>query len=102
MKRIVQTIGVLPDKFSEYCSLHDQIWPEVSNAIKEANICNYSIFHCNGHLVQYFEYSGTDFEADMQNLSQSEAMQAWCSICKNMQIPNSGQWTDMEEVFHLE
>ena len=101
MKRIVQTIGVSPDRFSDYCSLHDQIWPEVADAIRKANITNYSIYHCAGQLVQYFEYIGTDYKTDMQNLSQSEAMQSWCAVCKTMQIPSTGQWTDMEEVFHL-
>lgn len=102
MKRIMQTICVQPDKFSDYCALHDCIWPEISDAIWQANIRNYSIFHSEGKLVQYFEYIGSSFAEDMQALSQSDAMQAWCAVCKTMQIPSTGQWTDMEEVFHLE
>lgn len=102
MKRIMQTISVLSERLSEYCTLHDNIWPDVKDAICQAHLTNYSIFHSEGKLIQYMEYTGTDLAADMQKLSQSEAMQSWCAVCKAMQIPDNGQWSDLEEVFHLE
>lgn len=101
MKRILQTIGVRPDCFDAYCDLHDHIWPDVADAISRANLENYSIFHLNGNLYQYMEYTGTDLEADMAALAESEAMLRWCSICKTMQLPDTGVWSDAIEVFHL-
>lgn len=101
MKRMLQVIGIKPECLNEYCDLHDHIWPEVANAIKQAHLENYSIFYLNGQLMQYMEYTGTAFEEDMHWLSQCDAMQRWCVLCRTMQIPDSGQWTDAAEVFHL-
>lgn len=102
MKRMLQVIGVKPECLKEYCDLHDHIWPEVAEAIKQAHLENYSIYYLNGQLMQYTEYTGTAFAQDMQWLSQCDAMQRWCAICRTMQIPNSGQWSDAAEVFHLD
>lgn len=102
MKRILQFIGVKPECLEAYCKLHDNIWPEVTEVIKQAHLENYSIFHFEGKLFQYMEYTGDNIEHDMQQLSQCDAMQRWCEICKTMQIPDSGQWCDTAEVFHLE
>lgn len=102
MKRMLQHIGVRPECLKDYMALHDHIWPELAAEIHAAHIQNYSIFYCNGQLTQYLEYTGDDLEGDMQRLSQSEVMQRWCSICKPMQIPSSGQWSDAQEVFYLQ
>lgn len=101
MKRVLQVIGVKQERLEEYCDLHAHIWPEVADAIRQAHLENYSIFYCNGQLMQYMEYTGTAFEEDMQRLSQCDAMRRWCARCKTMQIPDSGQWIDAAEVFHL-
>lgn len=101
MKRIMQVIGIKPECLNAYCKLHAHIWPDVANAIKQAHLTNYSIHYLNGQLIQYMEYTGENFAQDMQRLSQCEAMQRWCSVCKTMQVPDSGQWTDAAEVFYL-
>lgn len=100
MKRIMQVIGVRPEHLNEYIELHDHIWPEVAEAISQAHLENYSIFHLNGALMQYMEYTGTDLEGDMARLSQSDPMRRWCAVCQTMQIPSNGQWLDAQEVFH--
>ncbi len=44
----METIGfkmqLLPDQAEEYQKRHDDIWPELVNALKDAGISNYSIF----------------------------------------------------------
>lgn len=100
MKRIMQVIGVRPERLEEYIALHDHIWPEVAEAISQAHLENYSIFHLSGTLMQYMEYTGTDLEGDMTRLSESDAMRLWCDVCRTMQLPGSGQWLDAQEVFH--
>lgn len=100
MKRMLQVIGVRSECLDEYVDLHDHIWPEVAEAIAQAHLQNYSIFYCNGSLMQYMEYTGSDLEGDMARLSQCDAMRRWCAVCRTMQIPDSGQWLDAREVFH--
>lgn len=100
MKRLMQVIGVREDCLDAYIDLHDHIWPEVADAIRQAHLQNYSIYYLNGTLIQYMEYTGQQLDEDMAQLSQSPAMERWCALCRTMQIPDSGQWSDAKEVFH--
>ena len=69
MKRYGSVIIVQPETISEYTRLHAAVWPEVLEMIKACNIQNYSIYLrklADGrHLFSYFEYTGSDFAADM-------------------------------------
>jgi L-rhamnose mutarotase len=105
--RYGSVIGVRPEKLDEYKKLHAAVWPEVLKMIKECNIKNYSIFYKDGYLFSYFEYTGTDFDADMAKMAADPATQRWWDVCKPCQIPletrGEGEWwASMEEVFHLD
>lgn len=107
MKRYGQLIGLKPEKYGEYTKYHAHVWPEILNKIRECNIRNYSIFHKDGQLFSYFEYTGTDFEKDMAKMAADPKTQEWWAIMKPMQSPieNRAQgewWADMDEVFHAD
>jgi L-rhamnose mutarotase len=100
-----QQIGLKPEMYEEYKKYHADIWPEIASKISECNIRNYSIFHRNGILFSYFEYVGSDFQADMEKMAADPRTQEWWKIMKPMQSPLEGigpddWWADMEEVFH--
>lgn len=64
------------DKLDEYKRLHEAVWPEVLQIIKEAKIRNYSIYlrrlpDGEHYLFSYFEYVGTDFTGDMDRLASN-------------------------------
>jgi L-rhamnose mutarotase len=107
MKRYGMVINVRPEKFDEYKRLHAAVWPAVLDMIKQCNICNYSIYHKDGFLFSYFEYAGTDFEADMAKMAADPTTQKWWDLCKPCQTPletkATGEWwANMEEVFHTD
>jgi Uncharacterized conserved protein len=107
MKRYGQVIGVKPEKLEEYKKLHAAVWPDVLKMITECNIRNYSIYYKNGQLFSYFEYVGTDFDADMKKMADDTTTQKWWAVCKPCQSPVENRqegewWADMEEVFHLD
>jgi L-rhamnose mutarotase len=107
MKRYGQLIRVKPEKFQEYKAYHAKVWPEVLHMIRQCHIQNYSIFHKDGYLFAYFEYHGTDFEADMAKMAADPKTQEWWDIMIPMQVPLPNRpagawWADMEEVFHTE
>ena len=107
MKRFGQLINVLPEYFEQYKKYHAAVWPGVLEQIKRSNIRNYSIFHRNGMLYAYFEYTGTDFAGDMEKMAADPKTQEWWSVMKPMQEPladtNAGEWwANMDEVFHLD
>ena len=70
MKRYGMVIGLRPEKIAEYKKLHAAVWPDVLKMIKACHIQNYSIYlrrldDGQPYLFSYFEYTGTDFAADM-------------------------------------
>jgi L-rhamnose mutarotase len=91
------------DTYREY---HDRIWPAVAETIAECNIRNYTIFHRAGWLFAYFEYHGSDLEADMARMAADPTTQKWWEIMEPMQSPvefaTDGEWwCNLTEVFHL-
>jgi L-rhamnose mutarotase len=107
MKRYGMVIRIQPEKLNEYKAYHAKVWLEVLDMIKQCNIRNYSIYHKDGYLFSYFEYTGDDFEADMTKMANHPKTQEWWAIMKPMQAPletrKEGEWwAEMEEIFHLD
>jgi L-rhamnose mutarotase len=111
VQRFGQVIRLKPEKYEEYKQLHAQVWPEVLARLRDANIRNYSIFHKNGLLFAYFEYTGTDFEGDMAKVGSDPRTQQWWAVTDPCQEPIEGDsksslegnwWATMEELFHME
>ena len=107
MRRFGQTIRLRPEKADEYIQYHNVVWPGVLEMIKGCNISNYSIFIKDNVLFAYFEYTGNDFESDMQKMAAHEETQRWWDVVKPLMEPvktrKPGEfWADMEEIFHLE
>ena len=67
MQRMGMVLGLKADKVEDYKRLHAAVWPEVLAKITDCNIRNYSIYlkEPENLLFGYFEYHGTDFDADM-------------------------------------
>ena len=107
MKRFGQVIRVRPEKEAYYKELHATAWPGVLDMIRQCNIQNYSIFLRDGFLFAFFEYVGTDYEADMKKMADDPLTQKWWAECMPCQQPveSAGEgewWADMEEVFRLD
>jgi L-rhamnose mutarotase len=109
MKRFGQLIGLRPERLEEYKRYHEAVWPEILCAIREAGIRNYSIFHFEGKLFAYFEYTGPEeeYDARMRTLAQAPRMREWWDVMDPMQRPVEGRdagawWASMEEVFHTD
>lgn len=107
MKRYGMVCGIKPDKIEEYKKLHAAVWPDVLKMIQRCNISNYSIYLKDDLLFSYFEYSGDDFEADMEKMAADPVTLRWWDVCMPCQQPletrKEGEWwADMEEVFHCD
>ena len=112
MKRFGSVIVLHPDKVDEYKRLHAAVWPEVLAMIASCHIRNYSIYmrtlpDGRPYLFSYFEYTGTDYAADMARMAADPTTQQWWALCKPCQQPlpdreSDEWWSDMEEVFHTD
>lgn len=107
VRRVASVLGLVPERTDEYLRHHQAVWPEVLAALRAANVTNYSIYRHGDLLFSYFEYRGTDYEADMARIADDPATQAWWALMMPMQrslrsSPNEPWWTDIDEVFHLD
>jgi L-rhamnose mutarotase len=110
MTRYGMVIGVRAEKLDEYKQFHAAVWPDVLKMIKQCHLQNYSIYlrrmpDGQHYLFSYFEYTGTDFAADMAKMAADPTTQRWWSHCIPCQKPLEDRkpdewWAGMEEVFH--
>jgi L-rhamnose mutarotase len=110
MKRYGSVIGLRSEKIGEYRRLHAAAWPEVLAMIEQCHIRNYSIFvrklpDGRNYLFSFFEYTGSDFAADMSKMAADPTTQAWWRLCEPCQEPLPDRapgewWASAEEVFH--
>ena len=105
MHRFGMTIRLRPEHEGAYRHFHQAVWPEVLTRITACGIRNYSIFLRDGVLFSYFEYHGSDFNADMQRMAADPKTQEWWAIMNPMQHPYPDRaegewWSRLEEVFH--
>ncbi|MEM9578155.1 MAG: L-rhamnose mutarotase [Pseudomonadota bacterium] len=109
MQRMGMVIKLEADKIAEYKDLHAEVWPGVLEMISACNIRNYSIYlkEPENLLFGYWEYHGTDFDADAAKMAADPETQRWWDVCMPCQIPfetrKEGEWwAMMDEVFHLD
>lgn len=109
MKRMGMVIGLKPADVESYKALHASVWPAVLARIHACQIRNYSIFlrEPENLLFGYWEYVGTDFEADSARMAADKTTQRWWAICGPKQAPLDSRadgewWATMEEVFHVD
>lgn len=107
MQRMGSVVGLKAEKIDEYKQLHADVWPGVLAMISQCNIKNYTIFlrEPENLLFSYFEYHGTDFEADAKRMAADPETQRWWDVCMPCQSPldtrtDSEWWASMEDVFH--
>jgi L-rhamnose mutarotase len=105
MKRVGMVVKLKPECVDAYRELHAASNAGVRDLLSKYHMQNFNIFlHQIGpdwYEFGYYEYSGTDFEADMALLAQEPRNQAWLEICDPMQVPLEGakSWVDMECVY---
>ena len=107
IQRFGQTIKLKPEGIQKYIDYHADPWPGVNQKLKEANISRYSIYIKEDTLFAYFEYTGEDYEKDMELIAADPTTQEWWSLVKPLMEPlptrKEGEfWADMEEIFHLD
>ncbi|MFZ4464792.1 MAG: L-rhamnose mutarotase [Bacteroidales bacterium] len=107
MQRFGQVIRIKPEKLEYYLELHAHPWQGVLDKIHECNILNYSIFLMNNDLLfAYFEYIGSDFEADMQIMASDPETSRWwkeTDPCQeSLGLKPKEWWHTMEEIFHID
>lgn len=75
MEKIIWKGEILPGMRDEYIRRHNEIWPEMIQALKDSGIKNYSIWNNGNELIGYYECPSVQYAMDVKQ--KSEVMQRW-------------------------
>ncbi|MDP9379925.1 MAG: L-rhamnose mutarotase [Chloroflexota bacterium] len=105
MQRVAFIINLKPGYEEEYKRRHDEIWPEMLQALRNAGMNNYSIFLGPGN--QLFAYLETDdFERMARTIGQDPVNARWQEHMKDLISvdidPQTGFARLLPEMFHTE
>ena len=107
MKRMGMVLKLKPGMKTAYLNAHKNVWPEVYEALRSANIQNNTAFVNNDLIFMYLEYSGDNFLEDWKSYGTRPKVQEWFSeIKKYVELyevpPPPTIWSVLEEAFHLD
>ena len=106
MQRACFLLRVKRDRIEEYKRRHQQVWPEMLDALRKTGWRNYSLFlREDGLLVGYLETD--DFQAALDGMAKTEVNARWQAEMVpfferlEVQRPDQAMMT-LQEVFHLD
>ena len=107
LQRVGFVLKVRADKLDEYKQRHEQVWPAMLQALREAGWHNYSLFlRDDGLLFGYFE-TPHSLAAAQALMAQQEVNTRWqLAMAPFFESPANSRADDMfvqlTEVFHLD
>ena len=105
MERMAWKGRIKPGCKQEYIRRHDEIWPEMKALLKQAGICNYTIFANGEELFGYYECEkGIAFAEKTQ--AESAIVDRWNAYMHDIleleMDPETGAQPKLEPVFRLD
>lgn len=107
MKRIGFILKVREGKIEEYKKAHENVWPEMKEALSRTGWLNYSLFlRDDGLLFGYFE-TPLDFATALKGMEKESINEKWQAAMAPYFEALGGRRADesmleMEEVFHID
>ncbi|MBQ9481057.1 MAG: L-rhamnose mutarotase [Clostridia bacterium] len=105
MEKYAWSAVIKDGKKEEYIRRHNEIWPELVKVLKDAGICNYTIWTDGNTLFGYYECAkGADYAARVQ--ANSPVVDKWNEYMKDvMDMPldkETGAQPKLVKVFSLD
>ncbi len=104
MKRNAFTMQLKPGNEAEYKKRHDEIWPELSQLLKEAGISDYTIF-LDEETLTLFGVQKLSDDNTADELPKLEIMKKWWAYMADLMETNpdnSPVQKSLREVFHMD
>lgn len=104
MKRIAFLMKLKPGFEAEYQRRHDELWPELAQALRAAGISDYSIFLDEDTRTLFAVQKRLD-DSTADSLSQLPIVKRWWASIAPLMVANqdnSPATKPLREVFHLE
>ena len=101
-QRSAFVLRVRPDRIDEYLEAHQNVWPEMLEALRSAGIRNYSIFRDGNQMFGYFE--ADDLDAAGRRLADQPINSQWQDAMAELldeRVPDAGP-PSLEQVFRMD
>jgi L-rhamnose mutarotase len=95
-------LHVRPDRIDDYIEAHENVWPEMLDALRSAGIRNYTIFRSGIDVFGYFE--ADDLDAAARYLESQEVNSRWQNAMAELleERVHDGGPPALEPIFRLE
>lgn len=104
MEKIAFVMTLIPGNEAEYEKRHDEIWPELVTALKEAGVSDYSIF-LEKESSKLFAVLKHEDNHKMDQLPLEPIVKKWWAFMGDIMETNpdnSPVVNDIKQVFHLD
>lgn len=104
MPYIASVMNLYPNKAEEYKKRHDELWPELSEALKSHGVAHYSIF-LHPTTQQLFATLYVEDELRWAKIADTEICQKWWRYMADIMETNSNfspVSIDLQPVFYLD
>ncbi|MET0702621.1 MAG: L-rhamnose mutarotase [Mycobacterium sp.] len=105
-QRVCFLLHLKPDRVADYLAAHQDVWPEMLDALSAAGWRNYSLFtrESDGLVVGYLETD--DFALAQQRMAETEINTKWQAGMAQYFVDGDradpdAQMTPLTEYFHL-
>ena len=105
MERYAWRATIKPGMRAEYIRRHNEIWPDMLEALKSAGIENYSIWVMKDELFGYYECKlGRAHTVEVQR--SNPVFAKWSEYMRDVMTmaldPETGERLEMKEIFRLD
>jgi L-rhamnose mutarotase len=96
-----------PELIAEYCRYHENVWPEVTESLRDAGILEMEIFLRANRLFMVLDtVEGFSFEKKLKADAQNPKVVEWETLMAKFQQPlpfskPGEKWQQMDRVFKL-
>jgi L-rhamnose mutarotase len=104
MERLCYAFELAPGMESEYERRHQEIWPELVQAMKNAGFSNYSLFRRARTVIAYAECDPNASTA-LDRLDREEVGERWNSYIRSIMTSAAdpdGRLLIYDEIWHLD
>ena len=104
MERLCFTFEIYPGTEDEYKKRHDEIWPELVEAIQEAGIRNYSLFRRGSQVIAYAECH-PDVATAFGKIGAIDVNRRWSEWFEDVIVAltdEEGNLLRADEIWHLD
>jgi len=104
MERILFTMEIFPGTEEEYKRRHDEIWPELVQALRDSGVANYTLFRRGTEIIAYAECT-PDAATAFGSVGATDVDQRWSRWFQDVisrKVDAGGNLLRVEEVWHMD